>query len=119
MDVGTRVSGVTLVDVSLDGVRWWRWHCSRVEFMGAGSLELDVCGPADIEVVSWAYLTHAEAMSLPVRVGDHLRVQVREGGTVWCGCAVVTDLVSRNGLRAVSRVVCSLVIPTVPAGGAW
>lgn len=108
MDAGTSVSGVTSVDVSLDGVRWWRWQCSRVEFMGAGALELDILGPARIQVVSWAYLTHAEAVSLPVLVGDRLRVQVRQDVTVWCCCAVVTDVVSRNGLREVSRVVCSL-----------
>lgn len=108
MDAGTSVSGVTSVDVSFDDVRWWRWQCLRVRFMGAGSLELDVCGPADIEVVSWAYLTHAEAVSLPVLVGDHLRVQVRQDRTVWCCCALVTDVVSWHGLREVSRVVCSL-----------
>ena len=100
-------AGVWQVDVSLDGGRWWRWACSRVEFMGAGGFELDVYGPAEIVVVSWAYLTHAESMVLPVKPGDRLFVQVRDGNSVWCCDSVVLD-VHWLEVPVATRLACAL-----------
>lgn len=96
------------VDVSLDGRRWWQWSCSRVEFMGAGVFELDVYGPAEVVVVSWAYLTHAESLSLAVEPGARLRVHVRDGKTVWCCDSVVRSVHQMAGSPALTRVVCDL-----------
>lgn len=97
------------VDVSLDGGRWWQWSCSRVEFMGAGVFELDVYGPAEVVVCSWAYLTHSESLSLAVEPGARLLVHVRDGRSIWCCESVVRSVHRRDGSPASTRVVCDLM----------